>query len=58
MITRLEDFQKHYPEAIMDTKYNIPCVCCAKLGYLRTEDCCCDCYKCWNTAVQDKDKDN
>lgn len=55
MITRLEDFQKHYPEAIMDTKYNIPCVCCAKLGYLRTEDCCCDCYKCWNTAVKDKD---
>lgn len=52
--TRLQDFQKKYPNASMEP-YGTPAICCIDLGY-RKEDC--DpikesCVDCWNMPVEE-----
>ena len=52
--TRLQDFQKKYPNASMEP-YGTPAICCIDLGYCKND---CDLFKgncvdCWNMPVED-----
>lgn len=53
--TRLQDFQKKYPNASMGP-YGTPTICCIDLGYCKND---CDlfkgnCVNCWNMPVEDE----
>ena len=53
--TRLQDFQKKYPNASMEP-YGTPAICCIDLGYCKND---CDLFKgncvdCWNMPVEDE----
>ena len=53
--TRLQDFQKKYPNASMGP-YGTPTICCIDLGYCKND---CDLFKgncvdCWNMPVEDE----
>ena len=52
--TRLQDFQKKYPNASMEP-YGTPAICCIDLGYCKND---CDLFKgncvdCWNMPVEE-----
>lgn len=55
--TRLQDFQKKYPNASMEP-YGTPAICCIDLGYCKND---CDplkenCVDCWNMPVEEEDE--
>lgn len=53
--TRLQDFQKKYPNASMEP-YGTPAICCIDLGYCKN-DCALfkgNCVDCWNMPVEDE----
>lgn len=51
--TRLTEFLKHYPNALMEDD-GTPEVCVNELGLKRDDGCISNCIKCWNTPIEEE----
>lgn len=50
--TRLTDLLEKYPNVTVKGD-GLPTICVSSLGYLKIDECCCSCEKCWNTPLEE-----